>query len=181
MQATVVQSFIPFGGLQGVPCVLVTYDDSVEGEVSNNEVMSSIMEYRGKVEYVVIDTVLKKNSEAIRLIRVITETGMKVVLKSNTTDDVNYFAYNKRVNFSLKFIQPDSKENNLNHASLNALREGDEIYIDTDDKAVLEFAMKVLKDKMFTRPELTFIVPDELIPTVMKLKYTCRVRVISKK
>ena len=180
MKASVSQSFIPFGLLQGVPCVLVTYEEAEES-VTNNEVMSSIMEYRGKVEYVVIDTILKLNPDAIQLIRIITETGMKVLLKSNTTDEVNYFAYNKRVNFSLKFIQPDSKENNLNHASLNALREGDEIYIETDDKAVLEFAMKVLKDKMFTRPELTFIVPEELISTVMKLKYTCRVRVIPKK
>lgn len=180
MQATISQSFIQFGGLQGVPCVLVTYEES-DGKVTNNEIMTAIMEYRGKIEYVVIDTVLKLNPEAIQLIRVITETGMRVLLKSNTTDDVNFFAYNKRVNFSLKFVQPDSKENSLNHSSLNALREGDEIYVDTEDKAVLEFAMKVLKDKMFTRPELTFIVPEELISTVMKLKYTCRVRVIPKK
>lgn len=180
MQATITQSFIQFGGLQGVPCVYVSYEES-DVAMTNNEIMSAIMEYRGKVEYVVIDTVLKNNADAIQLVRIITETGMKVLLKSNTTDDVNYFAYNKRVNFSLKFVQPDSKENNLNHSSLNALREGDEIYVETDDKAVLEFAMKVLKDKMFTRPELTFIIPEELVSTVMKLKYTCRVRVISKK
>lgn len=98
---------------------------------------------------------------------------------SDTSDDASSLVYIKSISFSLEFAFPTDETKSMNHQSLNSLREGDEIVVATADKASLEFAIKALREKIFTRPDIVFLVPEELNSTIMKNKYTCTVRVIN--
>lgn len=180
MKAVVSQDFFTQGTRQGIPCVTVDFINvDTAKEVELNDIVSEVMEFRGKIEYVQVKAILKNTSDAIEFIRVIVETNFRVVVDTDTTDDVTFFVYNKRVNFSVNFIQPDAPDNHFNHASLNALREGDEIVVESKDKTVIDFAVKALKEKCFTRPELVFKIPKANNQLVMAKKFTCTIRVIN--
>lgn len=179
MKAIVSQDFFSQGIRHGVPCVTVDFNDVSGKDMELNDIVTEIMEFRGKVDYVQVKAVLKNITDAISLIRVISETNFRVVVETNTTDDISFFISNKRVQFSMLFVQPDTAENHFCHTSLNALREWDEILIDSKDKAVIDFAVKALREKCFTRPTLVFKIPKTTNQLVMSKKFTCAIRVIN--
>lgn len=178
MKATISQGFFLKGQRQGIPCVKVVASEKAKDRTVN-EIIQEVMEYRGKVTYVAVATNLKETPEAIELIRTLSQTNFKVVVHSDTTDDVSFFASSRSINFSLEFVPPNAENSNLNHASVNAMREGDELVIATEDKTFLSYAINVVKEKVIIRPDVVFVIPEELSSLVMKNKFPCVVRIIT--
>lgn len=178
MQVSITQSFCSKGQRQWVPCVNIIKDEDAK-KMTLNEVVSEVLEYKGQVSLVWIRAKLKDDQEMVQLIRVLAEGGLQIVVYTDSADDITSFAKFKNIHFSVEFLIPNEEAKNISHVSLNTLREFDEIVVSTEEKEGLEFCIKALKAKLFTRPEIVFLVPEEMNSLVMKNKFTCGIRVIN--
>lgn len=178
MKVTIQQGFCPKQYRIGTPCINILASWKATDKTTN-EIISEVLEYRGKIDTICIAANLATDGEVVALIWVLAQTAFKIIIVTTTSDDISSLTFMKNLTFVMYMLMPSSESAGLNHTSINAMRDGDIIIVETEATEELDYAIKAIKWKILTRPEVTFLIPENLNSQVMKNKFTCNIRVIN--